>query len=208
VSIEALEELARAPSPAFRCVGAGRRENRRFYARLRHILRPPAAADDIAWAQRMLMAAAGDVVAFCRRHDGFVLYQDNLSETAGIEMLPIRQWPEATAEMRTWLDMLCAGDDPDRLGTGVAFATAPHSANYFVMPVEGPAAGKVFYAQHDDWYDAPFAEDFHAFLAHVARDPVTLLCDDLGCFARYSDGFTTTQWIPEVYHPDAALIGD
>lgn len=151
MSTESFEELARAPSPAFRCLGAGRESQRRFYARLRHILRPPATNDDIARAQEALGPAGSDIVAFCRRHDGFVLYQDALSETAGIEMLPVRRWQEATTEMRTWLEMLCAGDDPDRLGTGVASATAPRSANFFVMPDEGPAAGKVFFAQHDDW---------------------------------------------------------
>jgi len=208
MSIESLEELARAPSPAFRCIGAGRESRRTFYARLRHTLRPPATRDDIGRAQEALGLAGSDIVAFCRRHDGFVLYQDALSETAGIEMLPIGQWPEATTEMRAWLEMLCAGDDPDHLGTGVAFATAPRSANFFVMPVEGPAAGKVFYAQHDDWYDAPFAEDFQAFLARVVRDPVKLLGDDLGSYARYSDGFSTTQWIPEMYYPDSDLIDD
>jgi len=145
---------------------------------------------------------------FCRQHDGFVLYRDSLSDTAGIEMLPIRRWPEATTEMRTWLEMPCDGDDPDRLGTGVAFATAPHSANYFVTPVEGPATGRVFYAQHDDWYEAPFARDFQAFLNRVVRDPVKLLGDDLGSYARYSDGFSTTQWIPEMYYPDSDLIDD
>jgi hypothetical protein len=121
MSIESLEELARAPSPAFRCIGAGRESRRTFYARLRHTLRPPATSNDIARAQEALGLAGSDIVAFCRRHDGFVLYQDALSETAGIEMLPIGRWPEATTEMRAWLEMLCAGDDPNHLGTGVAF---------------------------------------------------------------------------------------
>jgi hypothetical protein len=206
MSAQILEEFARAPSPAFRCINAGHKPNRRFFARLRHILHPPATTGHIAEARLMLGTVGSEMTAFCRRHDGFILYQDHLSDTAGIEMFSIDQWSKAGTQMRGWLDMLSDGDDPDCLGTGVAFATAPQSANYFIMPIEGPSAGRVFYARHDDWYDGPFAEDFNAFLARVTLDPVKLLRKDLGSFARYSDGVTSIEWIPEMYYADSTLI--
>ena len=75
------------------------------------------------------------------------------------------------------------------------------------MPVEGPTAGKIFYADHDGWYESAFANDFQKFLAHVTRKPVNLLNEELGCYTRYSDGKTDAQWIPEVYFPDVSKMG-
>ena len=81
-----------------------------------------------------------------------------------------------------------------------ALATAPQSGNYFVMPVEGPNAGKVFYADHDGWYESHFAKDFEEFITRVTSNPAHLLSEELGCYARYSDGTTPIQWIPESYN--------
>ena len=91
--------------------------------------------------------------------------------------------------------------------TDVAIAAVPFSGNYFVMPVEAPAAGKIFYANHDGWYESAFANDFQKFLVHVTRKPVNLLNEDVGCYTRYSDGKTDEQWIPEEYFPDVSKMG-
>ena len=77
--------------------------------------------------------------------------------------------------------------------TGIALATVPHSGNYFVMPVEGATAGKIFYADHDGWYESAFADDFDDFLARATQEPVHLLAKELGCYTRYTDGKTTAQ---------------
>jgi hypothetical protein len=69
------------------------------------------------------------------------------------------------------------------------------------MTVEGKDTGKVFYINHDDWRDQPFAESFDEFLAHISDSPATLLSEELGCYARYSEGQTDTQWIPIAYTP-------
>ena len=97
-------------------------------------------------------------------------------------------------------------NDPDHIVTGIAFATVPQSGNYFVLPIEGPSAGKIFYANHDGWYESAFADDFDGFLAHVVQDPVKLLAEEVGCYTRYSDGKTDTQWIPEEYYPDISKV--
>ena len=133
-------------------------------------------------------------------HDGFVLYKDSLSDAAGIEALPIAQWIEAGDDMRRWFDHLDDESDLDHIRTGIAFATAPRSGNYFVMAVEGPNTGKVFYANHDDWYESHFSEDFAEFITRVISNPAHLLSEELGCYARYSDGKTSIQWIPESYN--------
>jgi hypothetical protein len=90
-----------------------------------------------------------------------------------------------------------AGEDPDQILNGVPFAHVPHSGNYFVMPVSGPNAGKVFYADHDGGYESAFAQGFNDFVFRITTDPASLLSDELGCYTRYSDGKTSTQWIPK-----------
>jgi hypothetical protein len=199
-----LEEFAKAPASGFRCFAAGDESGPRFLARIRHALNPPAPPASVARIGEILGSHADQVVAFYRHHNGFVLYLDTRSDAAGIELFRVEDWEEATTDMRTWFeDVLHDPEkDPDHIFTGIAIATVPHSANYFVMPIEGPSAGKLFYADHDGWYESAFAEDFSGFLTRVTREPVKLLAEDLGCYTRYSDGETDSQWIPEAYFLD------
>jgi SMI1 / KNR4 family (SUKH-1) len=154
----------------------------------------------------MLGIHADQVVVFYQRHDGFILYRDTKSEAAGIELLPVARWKESTEDMREWFDHLAddPANDPDHIVKGISIATVPHSGNYFVIPVDGPSAGKIFYADHDGWYESAFADDFNGFLARVTREPVKLLAEDVGCYTRYSDGETEAQWIPEEYFSDVS----
>jgi hypothetical protein len=82
--------------------------------------------------------------------------------------------------------------------------TVPHSGNYFVVPIKGPSIGKVFYANHDGWYEKPFAKSFDDFVVRITKNPVKLLNDELGCYTRYSDGKTDLQWIPKKYFSDTS----
>jgi hypothetical protein len=74
------------------------------------------------------------------------------------------------------------------------------------MPVDGPSAGKIFYADHDGWYESAFADDFDRFLAHVSHEPARLLAEEVGCYTRYADGKTDAQWIPEEYFADVTGV--
>lgn len=179
--------------------GGSKVSKQTFVARLCHVLNAPASKEDLVQLRSMLGPHAKQFEEIYAVHDGFVLFKDSLSDAAGIEALPIAQWSEASDDMRQWIEALEIEDDPDHIRTGVAFATAPQSGNYFVMPVEGPSAGKVFYADHDGWYESHFAKDFAEFITRVTTDPAHLLSEALGCHARYSDGKTLIQWIPEAY---------
>jgi len=158
--------------------------------------------------EQALGSHAPQVAEFYRRHDGFVLYGDLLSEAAGIVLFPVEQWVEMTDEMRRGFYFLQEEPetDPDHIFTGIAIATVPYSGNYFVMPIDGSTAGQIFYADHDGWYDAAFADDFDGFLVRITQEPVHLLAKELGCYTRYSDGQTDAQWIPEEYFPDVTGI--
>jgi len=155
MSFQILEAFTKSPAPGFRGFAAGDEPGPRFLAKVRHILHPAASAESIARVRQKLGGHSDKVAAFYQRHDGFVLYRDTLSEAAGIELLPVERWEEATDDMRDWFDSLAdePENDPDRIVTGIAIATVPHSGNYFVMPIEGPSAGKIFYADHDGWYE-------------------------------------------------------
>lgn len=204
----AFTELTNAPAPGFRCFAAGKESGTRFLATVRHILNPSASSESLAQIQQMLGDHADQITTFYKRHDGCVLYRDTKSEAAGIELLPVGQWEAATADMRDWFDHLLdePENDPDHIVTGISIATVPHSGNYFVMPVEGPSAGKIFYADHDGWYESAFADDFNGFLERVSREPVKLLAEDVGCYTRYWDGETSAQWIPEEYFADVSMM--
>jgi hypothetical protein len=208
MSLEILEDFLKSPAPGFRCYAAGDRAGPRFIAKVRHIMHPPASQSAIDHVRQFLGGQAAKVISFYRRHDGFILYQDTLSETAGIELLRVKHWTEATDDMRSWFGHLAENpeNDPDHIVTGIAIARVPHSGNYFVMPIQGPTAGKVFYADHDGWYESAFAEDFDGFLAHVTRDPAKQLAEEAGCYTRFSDGETDAQWIPEEYFPDISQV--
>lgn len=205
---QALEAFTKSPAPGFRCYAAGDKSGARFLASVRHILNPPASSDSIAQIRQLLGIYAGPVADFYQHHDGFVLYRDTKSDAAGIELLSVERWEEATDDMRDWFGHLAdePENDPDHIVTGIAIATVPHSGNHFVVPIEGQSAGKIFYADHDGWYESAFADDFGSFLARMTREPVKLLAEDVGCYTRYSDGKTDSQWIPEEFFSDISKV--
>ena len=204
MSVQIIESFVQSPAPAFRCYACGDESGPRFLSRIQHVLNPPASYESLMQIREWLGPHADSVADFYRQHDGFVLYNDTLSASAGVELFPAGQWGHATEAVRDWFAEL--DDDPDHILSSIAIATAPHSGNYFVTPVEGPTAGKIFYANHDGWYESAFADSFAHFLIRVTQEPVKLLVDELGCYARYSDGKTITQWIPEEYFADASGI--
>jgi len=208
MSAQVIEEFVQAAAPGFRCSAAGDDSGGEFLARVSHVLNGPAAPGAIVQLRAMLGSHADQVARFYERHDGFVLYQDTESDEAGVELFPVARWRKATEDMREWFSHLEEEpeNDPDHILTGIAIGEVPHSGNYFVMPIEGPSAGKIFYADHDGWYESPFADDFDGFLKHVCSDPVTLLNDELGCYICYSDGTTDEQWIPEEYFSDISKV--
>jgi hypothetical protein len=200
-TLQRLIEFAGRPNPAFVCTNGGRNEKtkRQFIAKLHHVLNPPADFGDLEILRSKVGSLDPAIESVYEMHDGFTLYEDDLSDTAGIDVLPIAGWEEAGAEVREWLDQLDPDDDPDCLRSGIAFATVRHSGNYFVIPVEGPSSGKVFYADHDGWYETHFAENFDDFVNRITSDPAKLLSEELGCYTRYSDGKSSIQWIPEQF---------
>lgn len=200
--VRRLRELVAHPAPGFQCRGAGKPAVKTHLARVAHLLGSPLWRDDVVAVKNLLGEFADPFVKLYTRHDGFVLYRDLLSDAAGVRVLPFREWRAAREDLDSWLDDIEDERDPDCIKQGIPFAEAPHSGNYFVLPIVGPSSGKVFFANHDGWYEGPFADSLDGFIQRVCSEPILLLNEALGCYARYSDGETDTQWIPSQYFQD------
>jgi hypothetical protein len=158
--------------------------------------------------ERMLGSVEGGERAFYERHDGMRMYIDtqwsndggHMTKAVGMVFYPVGLWTQKTAKFQAqmaamgWLE----DDQPGWMKSGVVFGEIPYSANYFVLGKEGQDAGRVFYAYHDNFTEEPLARNFDALLGMIVEDPAAFL-NKRGCFTRYSDGKTDTQWIPKRY---------
>lgn len=199
-----LQELLSHPAPGFVCEGAGSARSKKFLAKITHQVAAPASAKSSSKLKQMIPVGSDQLLKFYASHDGLILYKDTIGDAEGVQLFAIEEMEEGTNELREWLDMFDDADDRNKLKSAIAIGQVPHSGNYFAMPVEGERVGKVFYVDHDDWREEPFSESFDEFVIRIADSPAKLLSEDLGCYARYSDGETEVQWIPQAYFPDVS----
>ncbi len=200
--VDELRKLIGHPAPGFRCHTPVNQGKRKYVARVAHLLADAADEEQIREIKRRLKSLATPVANFFARHNGFTLYRDLLSDAAGVRLLPVHEWDNATAELKQSVGHIPKDADPANIKGGLPIAEIPHSGNYLVMSLKGASAGRVFYADHDGWYAEPFAQDFDGFIRRLCKNPVLLLNETFGCYARYSDGKSDTQWIPEMYFSD------
>lgn len=208
MSLADFEAHLKHPAPSFRCYRCGdRTEKPTLLVRVKNHVNPPADTTALSTIGEILGPAGATIKQFYAKHDGVLMYEDSLSsrwsggevKAAGIAFFPVSEWQDKTAEMREMLAMGSSEDDmPDWLRHGIAFGEIPHSANYFVIQPSGENAGKVFYADHDDFHPEPVADSFEEFLDSIISDPADFL-NRVGCYTRYSDGKTDIQWIPKEY---------
>jgi hypothetical protein len=209
MSLADFETHLKHAAPGFRCYRCGdRSETPTFLALVRNRANPPADKVALSTIDKLLGAAGAMIKQFYARHDGVLLYEDTLSsrwsggefEAAGVAFFSVSEWQDKSAEMReSLLAMGWSEDDmPDWLRQGIVFGEIPHSANYFVIQPSGEQAGKVFYADHDDFQADPIAGSFEEFVDSILADPADFL-NRLGCYTRFSDGKTEIQWIPKEY---------
>ena len=199
-----LQELLAHPAPGFLCKGAGDAREKKFLAKITHKVSEPASASALSKLAQMIPIGSEQLLAFYKSHDGLVLYKDTIGDAEGVELFSVAGMDGGTNELRQWLDPLEEEDDNNKLKSAIAIGQVPHSGNYFAMPVEGPGVGKVFYVDHDDWREEPFAETFDELVDQIASSPAKLLSEVLGCYARYSDGKTNIQWIPGEFISDVS----
>ena len=205
MSLIRFEQHLKDPYPAFRCHAAGDRSERiAWTARVTHEIGDPVSSADQKKLRSLLGNAGAEFLMFAKAHDGVQLYIDTLSDTVGVQIYRAAELEDRTEEMRQSMTNMGWEEEnwPDWFKTGVTIGELPHSANYFVLEREGEHAGKVFYADHDDFQEEPLADGFDLFLNMIVSDPPGFLYER-GCYARYSDGKTDKQWIPVEYVADA-----
>ncbi|HEX5245346.1 MAG TPA: hypothetical protein VFW23_18945 [Tepidisphaeraceae bacterium] len=205
-AVMAIREFVVRPL-AFRCRPAGRKNApERFTAQVYHYLNSPS-GPEMAELKKTTGKCSAQIEAFYERHNGFVLYRDSLSSAAGMEALPIRTWAKATERLHESVqDRAEDEEESSELILCVVFATVPRSGNYFAIQTSGQNSGAVYYTDHEALLALrkPFAPDFDGFISRLISEPIDLLTKVLGCFTRYSDGTTTTQWIPAEVQPGSA----
>jgi hypothetical protein len=197
MSLDKFEAHLRDPAPGFRCYAAGNKsKDTTLLARVGHQIGPPAASAAGDTVKTISIPAKSSLIRFVELHDGLLLYRDKKSDAAGIRFFPAAEWESRTAEMRESMEAMGidTSDMPDWFHCGTVFAEIPESANYFVID----NGGKVFYADHDDFGDEFIASSFDQFLDMIVDDPPGFLYRR-GCYTRYSDGSTATQWVPKEY---------
>ena len=196
-------------APAFRCYACGDHlEALNLTARLSNDLNPPASKKDLAEIESLLGAAGRPFKQLYGNHNGMVLYRDSppmqcsTIVAAGVRFFPVEEWSARSAEMRDGLCAMGWAEDemPIWLKEGIAFGEIPHSANFFVVGV-GAEARKIYYADHDDFRESPIAENLEELLDRIRTDPADFLLQR-GCYTRYSDGHSDSQWIPKEYVSD------
>jgi hypothetical protein len=213
MSLAEFEAHLQQENPAFRCYACRDRSMQLdLVARVNNRLGPPADKTALSAVEEFLGPKATTVKLFYAKHDGVLMYEDSRttrwsggeSRTTGIAFFPVGQWASTSGEMRSSLVAMGWSEDEftEWLRQGIAFCEIPQSGNYFVIQPTGQHAGKIYYADHDDFNPDPIAESFEAFLDSILADPADFLYRH-GCYTRYSDGKTDIQWIPKEYVADA-----
>jgi hypothetical protein len=200
--VQEFEEHIKDKAPAFRCYACGDcLERLDFTTRVSHDLNLPASAEALSEIESLLGEAGEPFKQFYGYHNGMVLYRDTLSVAAGVQFYPVEEWPARSQDMREELVEMGWEEDsmPAWLKQGITFGEIPHSANFFVVGV-GEDAGKIFYADHDDFRESPIAENLAELLDKIRTDPAAFLYER-GCYTRYY-GHSDTQWIPKEYVSD------
>jgi len=99
--------------------------------------------------------------------------------SAGFALLPMQLWAEAGAEMVQWLTSVDFQDDPDEMPawvrTSIAFGKIPGDASYWILPVEGPFAGKVLLSNDDVSGESFRFENFDTFVATLRLHPEDIM---------------------------------
>ena len=205
MSLPQFEAHIHSVKPQFRCYKSGDKSKAlTFSARVTNRIGKLAESKALSKLDQLVKTKGTEIRKFYELHDGAVLYQDPLSDAAGIEFFVIRSWAKQTREVRKSLDAMGfpLEEMPEWFSSGIVFGEIPNSANGFLLATNQTDEGKIFYIDHDDFRDQPLANTFNEFLGLVVSDPAELLLR-VGCYTRYSDGKTNAQWIPAEFVVEA-----
>lgn len=204
-SAEFLPRLLKHPMPGFICANSGADNTQRYLARVRHLAQGPAAESKLSYLRELLRKKSGSLERIYVSHDGLLLFghtisrfradelspgiQAEASGDGGFRFLPIDEWELAKDKWAT-------------------FARIPFSDNSVRVCTRWWHRGWLREQRHDappEWRNKFFSLEL--LLHRICTDPARFLYRS-GCYTRYADGETSTQWIPIRYVPDARLLSE
>lgn len=125
--------------------------------------------------------AAAQLLAVYRQINGAALFCTEPHDTwsAGLLLLPAEQWDEAREEVLDWLTAVDFQDDPSELpawvGSAIPFGKIPGDSSYWMLPVNGPFAGKVLLSNDDVSAETFRYADFDTFIATLRLQPEAII---------------------------------
>ena len=189
--MKALRSHLALKNPRFECWDLERKHS--LTVKLRSAVGKPATVRELKSLQKLAAREYAALEPLYREFNGLTLHMHR--DTAGLAIAPIRELSAFADDSNT----LLFGDEAEHYPfqrEGVPFATIVASGNYFVIH-----KGKVYYSDHDGGDDSVWGTDLEGFFRRALRDPPRFLYD-AGCYTRYSDGKTDTQFIPETFIHD------
>jgi hypothetical protein len=178
-------------NPRFECWDHDKKHS--ITVKLRSAVGKPSTVRELKTLQKLAGKEYAVLEPLYREFNGLTLYMHR--KTAGLAVAPIKELPAFAADCKT----LLFGDEAELYPfqrEGVPFATIVESGNYFVLH-----EGKVYYSDHDGGDDSVWSTDLEDFFTRAVSNPPKFLYD-AGCYTRYFDGKTDTQFIPETFIHD------
>jgi len=207
-AIQLIERLLDDPNPAFACYANGDREMKEgHFEPLAHFANPP--APEVLLGNIPSVPGAEELKELLAKYNGLLLYTDRAEECEGVEIFPLDEWEERTAQIvESWLEEHEHYPDDDMPYGHNDFIAVAHSrgaANYIHWVVRGPRAGAVYWwpwTMRPEKGDGPMADDFAGFIRLLYERPAYFFNELLLCYMRFADGRTPTEWLPGRYLPD------
>ncbi len=192
VRVQSILDHLALPKPRFLCNDAYGSEQ--LVVRLSNKVGRPASKRQLAALMHLAGPSFATLAPLYATCNGLQLHRHGA--TAGLCVFAIAELAQRNREWRAWF----ADREPSELyefqRAGFAFATVEGSGNYFVAH-----AGRIHYSDHDGDDDAVWGEGVEDFFRRALSDPARFL-REAGCYTRYSDRRTDTQFLPERFLHD------
>ncbi len=192
VRVQSILDHLALPKPRFLCNDAYGSEQ--LVVRLSNKVGRPASKRQLAALMHLAGPSFATLAPLYATCNGLELHRHGA--TAGLCVFAIAELAQRNLEWRAWF----ADREPSELyefqRAGFAFATVEGSGNYFVAH-----AGRIHYSDHDGDDDAVWGEGVEDFFRRALSDPARFL-REAGCYTRYSDRRTDTQFLPKRFLHD------
>jgi hypothetical protein len=205
MALELINRLLSDPDPAFACyTNRDPAKKEGFLAPVAHFANPPAKPSLLNRVPDV--AGARQAERLYATYNGLLLYTTpEQSDLHGVEIFPIDQWKQRTAQMvESWEGHYPKHDMPYGHDDFIAFAHSRGASSYIHWVTRGPRAGSIYWwawTMRPYKHTPPMAEDFGAFIKLLYDRPAYFFNELLLSYTRFSDG-SGKEWLPSRYLPD------